>query len=96
MTPDMIRQLPARYALVIRGGTSPVIARLPMAWNDPAYRRARRAGHAIAALTPVDRTRAAHRPARSSCPTTPDWRPPVGRQSRRGGRYPWDDDLEPG
>jgi hypothetical protein len=37
----MIRQLPSRRALVIRGGMSPVIARLPMAWNDPAYRAAR-------------------------------------------------------
>jgi len=45
MTPDMIRQLPARYALIVRGGMSPVIARLPMAWTDPAYKRARR-GHA--------------------------------------------------
>jgi type IV secretion system protein VirD4 len=42
MTPEMIRQLPARRALVIRGGMAPVIARLPMAWNDPIYRAARR------------------------------------------------------
>jgi len=42
MTPEMVRQLPARHALVIRGGMSPVIARLPMAWNDQLYRRARR------------------------------------------------------
>jgi type IV secretion system protein VirD4 len=42
-TPDMIRQLPAGYALVIRGGYAPVVARLPRAWNNPAYRRARRA-----------------------------------------------------
>jgi type IV secretion system protein VirD4 len=42
-TPDMIRQLPAGFALVIRGGCAPVIARLPRAWNNPAYRRARRA-----------------------------------------------------
>jgi len=52
-TPDMIRQLPARFALVIRGGAAPVIARLPVAWNDRAYKRARRAGRAIAALTPA-------------------------------------------
>ncbi len=52
-TPDMIRQLPAGFALVIRGGYAPVIARLPVAWKDPAYKRARRAGHAIAALTPA-------------------------------------------
>jgi hypothetical protein len=49
----MIRQLPARFALVIRGGAAPVIARLPAAWNDRAYRRARRRGQAIAALTPA-------------------------------------------
>ncbi len=53
-TPDMIRQLPAGFALVIRGGCAPVIARLPRAWKNPAYRRARRLGqapwHAIAEL----------------------------------------------
>jgi type IV secretion system protein VirD4 len=45
--PDMIRQLPAGFALVIRGGCAPVIARLPRAWNNPAYRRARRRSHAL-------------------------------------------------
>ena len=45
-TPDMIRQLPAGFALVIRGGCAPVIARLPRAWRNPAYRRARRLGQA--------------------------------------------------
>jgi type IV secretion system protein VirD4 len=40
-TPDMIRQLPAGFALIIRGGCAPVIARLPRAWNNPAYRRTR-------------------------------------------------------
>jgi len=49
-TPDMIRQLPAGFALVIRGGCAPVIARLPRAWKNPAYRRARRLGHAPAEL----------------------------------------------
>lgn len=43
-TPDMIRQLPAGFALVIRGGYAPVVARLPRAWNNPAYKRARLAG----------------------------------------------------
>jgi hypothetical protein len=41
-TPDMIRQLPAGFALVIRGDCAPVIARLPRAWNNGAYRRAQR------------------------------------------------------
>src|ERR1019366_855134 len=43
-TPDMIRQGPAGFALVIRGGCAPVIARLPRAWKNRAYRRARRHG----------------------------------------------------
>ena len=51
MTPDMIRQLPVRYALIVRGGMSPVIARLPMAWADRTYKRAHRSGHATAMLT---------------------------------------------
>ena len=45
-TPDMIRQLPAGFALVIRGGYAPVISRLPRARKTPAYRRARRLGQA--------------------------------------------------
>jgi hypothetical protein len=43
-TPDMIRQLPAAFALVIRSNCAPVVARLPQAWKNPAYRRARRLG----------------------------------------------------
>jgi type IV secretion system protein VirD4 len=46
-TPDMIRQLPAGFALIIRGGCAPVIARLPRAWNNPAYRNARRSKRTI-------------------------------------------------
>ena len=53
-TPDMIRQLPAGFALVIRGGCAPVIARLPRAWKNPAYRRARRLGQAPAELAEAE------------------------------------------
>ena len=53
MTPDMIRQLPAGHALIVRGGYSPVVARLGVAWKDRAYRAARRRGCAVAALTPA-------------------------------------------
>jgi hypothetical protein len=53
MTPDMVRQLPASRALVIRGSHAPVIARLGAAWKDPAYKAARRAGAAIAHITPA-------------------------------------------
>ena len=56
-TPDMIRQLPAAFALVIRSNCAPVIARLPQAWKNPAYRRARRLGHAPAATAGRPRTR---------------------------------------
>ena len=69
-TPDMIRQLPAGFALVIRGGCAPVIARLPRAWKNPAYRRARRLGldrwTAIAEL-PVPR-RSQSRTSLTTCP----------------------------
>jgi type IV secretion system protein VirD4 len=92
MAPDMIRQLPAGYALVIRGSYAPIIAKLPMGWNDRAYRRARRAGQAIAALTPVvERVPLIVPPeflSEDPLETT------VGASPRRG-RYPWDDDLEP-
>jgi type IV secretion system protein VirD4 len=60
-TPDMIRQLPAGFALVIRGGCAPVIARLPRAWNNPARRRARHfapmstATHQVRSVTRSDR-----------------------------------------
>jgi type IV secretion system protein VirD4 len=53
LTPAMIRALPAGFALVIRGGYAPVVARLPAAWTDRVYKRARRRGEAIAALTPA-------------------------------------------
>ncbi|MHB1431494.1 MAG: type IV secretory system conjugative DNA transfer family protein [Streptosporangiaceae bacterium] len=53
LTPDMIRRLPAGRALVLRGGYAPVITRLPAAWKDRTYKRARRAGTAVAAITPA-------------------------------------------
>jgi hypothetical protein len=96
MTPDMVRQLPAGYALVIRGGYSPVIARLPMAWKDPLYRWARRSRRAIAELNVM--------------PEAADWdvpdlvpddilelrRPDTDERSFEatdGTRYPWDDET---
>ena len=47
MAPGMIRQLPGQFALVVRGGLSPAVARLPMAWKARLYRRARRQGWAV-------------------------------------------------
>jgi len=43
----MLRELPDGYALLVRGGRAPVLAKLPRAWTDRAYKRARRHGHAI-------------------------------------------------
>jgi type IV secretion system protein VirD4 len=100
MTPEMIRQLPAGHALVIRGGYAPVIARLPMAWKDPLYRTARHTRQAIATLAPV----AGH----ATVPLVPlppglapvdDLEPafPAGAINGTGRdvRYPWDDDADP-
>src|SRR5262249_8670390 len=53
MTPRMIRQLPARHALVIRGSCAPVIARLEAAWNDRRYKLYRGRGLAVASLPPA-------------------------------------------
>ena len=100
MTPEMIRQLPAGRALVIRGGYAPVIARLPMAWKDSLYRHARRTRRAIAAITPADTGPGA--PAR---PATwpPDFLPrdpgPATPNGSNGGTadscYPWDETRDP-
>ncbi len=87
-TPDMIRQLPPGFALVIRGGCSPVITRLPRAWNAPAYRRARRRGRAITALTharaPMPELA---RRARPVAPVRPDELPPDPFPP--GTTFPW-------
>jgi type IV secretion system protein VirD4 len=92
MTPDMIRQLPARYALIVRGGMSPVIARLPMAWTDPAYKRARRARRAARLRAHEQQMPTWEAPSRHShrradetwpnaVPPSTSWDDP--------GRYPW-------
>jgi len=88
MTPEMIRQLPDRYALIIRGGMSPAIARLPMAWKDPAYRNARRARQAIAVLTAAPEP--APPPFDVPRPREP-WPPQETGPGTIPGAEPWDD-----
>ena len=95
MTADMIRQLPDGHALILRGSLAPVIARLAVAWKDPAYKRARRAGTAIAQL-PAAR---AGLPAIASPPgaarrlvAVPDLDPEAGGDTPGGDdtpAYPW-------
>jgi type IV secretion system protein VirD4 len=84
-TMDMIRQLPSGFALVIRGGCAPVVARLPRAWHNPAYKAARRRGHAIATLTP------APAPAQVTVPlgpVIPDY-VPDDLEPGDGTSFPW-------
>jgi hypothetical protein len=81
----MIRQLPAGFALVIRGGCAPVIARLPRAWKNPAYRRARRLGHAPTGTAAETTGYPALADPESDIPdhVPADWIP------RGGTDYPW-------
>jgi len=68
-SPDMIRQLPAGHALIIRGGCAPVIGRLPRAWRNPAYSAARRAHRAP--LSPPPRPSGPELPAGALTGATP-------------------------
>jgi type IV secretory pathway TraG/TraD family ATPase VirD4 len=100
MTPEMIRQLPAGRALVIRGGYAPVIARLLMCWKDPLYRRARRTGQVIARLTPAEDARLRMAALPGEYPPGFELEPviPAGATNgtRRDARYPWDTDDDAG
>jgi hypothetical protein len=86
----MIRQLPAGFALVIRGGYAPVIARLPRAWNNPAYRRARRR-HQAPAVRPHPLSAepdTAPQPALEPEPF-PDYLPPGWASGHSDTSFPW-------
>ena len=67
----MIRQLPTGFALVIRGGCAPVVAKLPRAWKDRTYRRGRRRGYAIATLAPAAAPAIGERPTWPNIPARP-------------------------
>jgi type IV secretion system protein VirD4 len=82
-TPDMIRQLPAGFALVIRGDCAPVIARLPRAWNNPAYRRPRRRSPALSGPAREIRHVAGPGPGIPDDPAAV-WSPAVGASSLWG------------
>jgi type IV secretory pathway TraG/TraD family ATPase VirD4 len=93
-SPDMIRQLPPAFALVIRGGNAPVIARLPRVWNRLAYRLARHRG--LAPAIPHRGYPLPDEPATSPDPGPglppdpfPDY-PPPGWAAGTGDRsFPW-------
>ena len=83
-TPDMIRQLPAGFALVIRGGCAPVIARLPRAWKNPAYRRARHHAPRPGGAHPGVVAAPGRQPARRPRPHVP-----AGLIPGHGTGFPW-------
>jgi type IV secretory pathway TraG/TraD family ATPase VirD4 len=84
-TVDMIRQLPSGFALVIRGGCAPVIARLPRAWHNRAHKRARRRGQATAVLAPAPALAAVTVPPE---PVIPDY-VPDDLEPGDGASFPW-------
>jgi type IV secretion system protein VirD4 len=61
-TPGMIRRLPRRRALVLRGEAAPVITHLPMIWRDWRYRLARLRRRETARLLPPGHATTAPRP----------------------------------
>jgi hypothetical protein len=95
----MIYQLPPKYALVMRGGLSPVIAHAPIGWHDLGYLLARIRGQAVApvrALAQVERAT-----PHQAVPPVDQWAPvdrtpaapgPAGaiNGSAAPGRLPWD------
>jgi len=95
LTPEMIRQLPAGYALVVRGGHSPVIARLPMCWKDPLYRAARHAGQATADVIPLRRIASPPKPTEAEPGHAAEAEPaqviPFPAATNGTTRYPWDE-----
>jgi len=92
MSPEMIRQLPAGRGLVIRGGLSPVIARVPRAWRNRAYRNARRRGCEVAALTAAPARASLPRPAQPGLASQPPAAARL-RPARDGALVPGDREI---
>ncbi len=93
MAPDMIRQLPAGHALIIRGGQAPVVARIGAAWRDRRYKRARRLGNAMAALVTTPGTASRTLRSRTTWPPRPASASGHGTATRPDdpgdAAYPW-------
>jgi type IV secretion system protein VirD4 len=93
--PAMLRELPDGYALLVRGGRAPVIAKLPRAWTDRAYKRARRHGRAIY-RAPAPAAPAAARALTLPAPEAPaaagpdgNGRQASGNGHRQAAGFPW-------
>lgn len=90
----MVRQMPAGYALVLRGGLSPVICRVPVAWRNWRYLLARLRGRHIATVQAAP-TVLSTEPLAEPEPVAPGpatW--PGGEiraaPVRPGAQHPWD------
>jgi type IV secretion system protein VirD4 len=92
--PAMLRELPDGWALLIRGSQAPVLAKLPRAWTDKAYRRARRRGRAVysvpaaAVVVPESGSLAAVPPVLAA-PGAPGSPGVGGNGHREAGAFPW-------
>jgi type IV secretion system protein VirD4 len=95
MSEDMIRALPPGFGLVIRGGLSPVIARLPRAWRSLAYRRH---GRSVPVLRPAPVAAVSSLPRPAVAPVADLELEPVGDavttprsepRSELADTYPW-------
>ena len=99
MTPDMIHQLPPKYALVMPGGLAPVIAHAPIAWHDCGYLLARNRSQPVATLRALPRAQGTQ--PRQAVPPVDRWAPVDHTPAAHGpagtvngptaqGRLPWD------
>jgi type IV secretion system protein VirD4 len=103
LTPGMIYQLPPKYALIMRGGLSPVIAHAPIGWHDLGYLLARIRGQAVAPVRALAQLQRAA--PRQAVPPVDRWAPadhtpaapePAGASNGPAapGRLPWDTPVD--
>jgi hypothetical protein len=85
----MLRELPDGYALLIRGGRAPALARLPRAWTDRAYKRARRQGRAVYRAPAPALLSAAGEFALPVTEAPPAWGNGNGNGHRDTSEFPW-------
>jgi hypothetical protein len=79
MDAAMLRVLPSKFALVLQSNLPPVIARVPMAWRDLAYLRAKWRGQAVAPVVPA----AVPEPYLTGLPL------PIPPATDESGGFPW-------
>lgn len=89
LTPAMVRQLPPKFALIIRGTLAPVVARAPIGWRDWRYLLAKARGLDVAVVHGVKTA-----PVASQLPDLAPWpviggdRPALASPAASAG-HPW-------